>query len=522
VTPAVEIRDAFVVYPSPSGGTVALQGLTLVVEPGEIVVLLGPSGSGKTTLLRAVAGFERLTAGSVRVLGTDVARLDAREADRYRARELGLLDQHYARSLSPELTCRQTVALQLELLGREAVSSRMAAESLLQRVGLGDRADDRPVALSGGEQQRVAVCAAVAHRPGLLLADEPAGELDAENGEIVYRLLGELVRERGATALIVSHDLAATSIADRIVHVRDGRVVEEATPGGRSALVVARGGWVRLPETHVRELGSPALVHVGRSGERIVLESAGTTTATHGAASADESTRVADAGDLVAELVGATKRYGVDGEGRTVFAGIDLSVRSGRVTAVVGRSGSGKTTLLHLLAGLERPTEGEVTLLGERLGDLTRPELAALRRRTTALVTQEPGLVPYLTSLENVELGLRLRGAVGGAAAAEEALVAVGLAERLHSAAARLSAGERQRVAIARALAAHVRLLLVDEPTARLDEENARIVAELLAAAARRRGLALVCATHDAVLVEQADDVLRLGAAQTAPSLSAV
>src|SRR5207237_824431 len=140
----------------------------------------------------------------------------------------------HARPLPDDLTCRQTVALQLELLGHDPREAGRAADNLLERVGLADRAGDRPGSLSGGEQQRVAVCAAVAHRPGLLLADEPAGELDAENGALVYRLLGELVREARGSALIVSHDAAAASIADRLVHVRDGRVVEEARPARRS------------------------------------------------------------------------------------------------------------------------------------------------------------------------------------------------------------------------------------------------------------------------------------------------
>ncbi len=512
MTAAVSVRDAFVVYGSPAGGTAALQGLTLEVQPGEIVVLLGPSGSGKTTLLRVAAGFERLSAGSVDVLGTDVSRLDARAADAYRATALGLLDQHYARSLSPDLSCRQTVSLQLELLGREAAVARRAADALLERVGLADRAGDPPGALSGGEQQRVAVCAAVAHRPGLLLADEPAGELDAENAEMVYSLLGSLTHETGATALIVSHDAAATAIADRILHLRDGRIVEEARPGKTPSLVVARGGWVRLPERLVRDVGAPRHVDVAVESGALVLTPAEGRADLRPESTEQPQHATGTDGEVVAALDRASKRFGAGSGARTVFAELDVSFRAGRFTAVVGRSGTGKTTLLHLLAGLERPTGGDVTLLGDRLGSRTRAELAALRRRAVALVTQEPGLVPYLSALENVELGLQLRAAdeqqmSGG----RRALVTVGLEERLGTAAARLSAGERQRVAIARALAADVRLLLVDEPTARLDEENARAVAGLLARAAHERGLAVVCATHDSALVDLADETVRLG-----------
>ena len=165
------------------------------------MVALGPSGAGKSTLLRVLAGLERLSAGTARVFGTELGRLDAAGAAAYRAAHVGLLDQHYARSLSPDLTCRHTVALQLELLGTPTAESRPRADELLGRVGLLDRAGDPPVNLSGGEQQRVAVCAAIAHGPGLLLADEPAGELDAANATVVYQLLGELVRgSRGDSA----------------------------------------------------------------------------------------------------------------------------------------------------------------------------------------------------------------------------------------------------------------------------------------------------------------------------------
>jgi ABC-type lipoprotein export system ATPase subunit len=212
----------------------------------------------------------------------------------------------------------------------------------------------------------------------------------------------------------------------------------------------------------------------------------------------------ATATEPAAELRDVTKRHG----DRTVLDGVTVAFAPGRVTAVVGRSGSGKTTLLHLIAGLELPNAGLVEVAGTPLGELNRSERAALRRRGIALVTQEPGLVPYLSALENVELGLTLRGTAG--ADAREALAVVGLAERVDQQVARLSAGERQRVAIARALAADVNLILLDEPTARLDEANARSVAALLLRLANERSTTILCATHDPLLIDLAADVLRL------------
>ena len=514
VSLAIDVREAFRIHRSGGVTSVALQGLTLQVEEGEIVVVLGPSGSGKTTLLRTVAAFDTLSAGTARVLGTDVGALGPGAAARFRAENLGLLDQHYARALSPDLACVHSVALGLELLGTPRGEARKAAATLLARVGLGDRLNTRPGSLSGGEQQRVALCAALAHRPRLLLADEPAGELDEANARTVYGLIEELAREQGTTALVVSHDQAAASIADRLVYVRDGRVVEEGRPGKRSSLVVTAPGWVRLPDPILEELGSPTRLHAEHREGELVLSNDELDRNLEVPAPAMFHERATKPGDVVAELSHVYKRF----NGRAVLPGVSALFRAGTLTAVVGRSGSGKTTLLHLLAGLDRPTEGHVLVQGREIEGLDRADAAAVRREHVALITQEPGLVPHLSARENVELGLLVRSLDGDA---EAALTEVGLGARLDHRAERLSAGERQRVAIARAIAARPVLLLADEPTARLDQSNARAVAELLARLAHEHGTAVVCATHDAVVIEQADSTLELAAAPARPMSSA-
>jgi ABC-type lipoprotein export system ATPase subunit len=510
VSPAIDVRDAFRLHRSTAGTAVALQGLTLKVAEGEIVVVLGPSGSGKTTLLRTIAGLETLSTGTASVLGTDVGGLTPGAAARFRARNLGLLDQHYARALSPDLACLHAVALGRELLGRPRAEARSAARSLLERVGLGDRLDDRPGVLSGAEQQRVALCAALAHRPRLLLADEPAGELDTANAETVYALIAELVREQGSTALVVSHDLAAAAIADRLVYVRDGRVVEEGRPGRRTSLVVTDPGWVRLPDPVLDSIGSPRRFHAHARDGEIVLTPVDRDAPAPAPAPVTPASQ-SPPGRVVAELREVSKRF--PRAALPVLDGISRRFEAGTFTAVVGRSGSGKTTLLHLLAGLDLPNAGDVIVQGHELTGMSRSDVAVVRREHVALVTQEPGLVPHLTVRENVELALRIRGAGDGVATrARGALHEVGLVDRLEHRADRLSAGERQRVAIARAIAVRPALLLADEPTARLDEANARAVGELLGRLARESGTAVVCATHDVAVIDQADSELSLGA----------
>jgi ABC-type lipoprotein export system ATPase subunit len=520
VSAAIEARDVFRVYSTPEGDSVALQGLNLAVEESEVVVVLGPSGSGKSTLLRILAGLDRPSAGSVRVFGSDLGRLGERALAAYRAGTLGYVDQHYSRSLDPDLTARELVALQLGLDGLPPDSRLRRSDELLERVGLADRGGARPRELSGGEQQRVAVCAALGHRPRLLLADEPTGELDPESAARVYDLIGELTRERGCTTVVVSHDEESTAIADRVVRVRDGRVSGEAAGGGEEAIVVGRGGWLRLPEDVLARAGirSHATARLAEGGVLVSALDGGA--ASEDAGTPTETARVQDVAASdgrgegpIAELRSIRKILGAGADRRELFDGLNAAFEAGRFAVVTGPSGSGKTTLLHLLAGLDDPTEGEIVVSATPLAALDRAERAAFRRANVAFVRQQADVTPFLSARENVELTLAIRDvpARDAAARADDALRSVGLAERIEQRASRLSAGERQRVAIARALATDAPLLLADEPTARLDEANALAVGSLFARLAREHGVAIVCATHDPLLVEQADAELPLG-----------
>jgi ABC-type lipoprotein export system ATPase subunit len=501
---ALELRDVFRIHETLEGGAVALQGLSLAVPQGERCVVLGPSGSGKSTLLRIAAGFDRPSAGIARTLDVDLGRLPARRAAAFRAERLGFLDQHYARSLSPELTAAENIELPLRLAGWEAARRRERALELLARVGLEDRANDLPSMLSGGEQQRVAVCGSLVHRPAILFADEPAGELDVKTADFVYALLGELATEEGATLVVVSHDERATDLADRVVHVRDGRISAEALRGEETKLVVGRGGWVRLPAEARRETGIEE-----RAGWAVREREVGLTGDGDAAAVPESAAPELADGEVAVELRGVDKRYG----GRQVLSGFEARLQRGALVALEGRSGSGKTTILHLLAGLERPDAGSVEVAGRELTSLDREELAAHRREHIGWVGQEPGLIPFATALENGVLALEIRD--GGRREEHEPevrawLARLGLEDCTDRIADRLSAGERQRVAIARALARRPDVLLLDEPTARLDEASAALVADLLVTAARISNAAVVCATHDRAVAERADTVMRL------------
>jgi ABC-type lipoprotein export system ATPase subunit len=321
---------------------------------------------------------------------------------------------------------------------------------------------------------------------------------------LVYDAIAELAAAEGCTVVIVSHDPASTAIADRFVHIRDGRVSEETVRGqsGESSIVVGRGGWLRLPQEYLDRAGIGARAAARLEGDRIVVVAAGER---ERAEEAEPAPAPVEAGRIVARLEGVDKAYGSE----PVFADLEASFEAARVTAVTGPSGSGKTTLLHLLAGLELPDAGQIEVCGSVVQELDRAGRAELRRRRVALVGQRPGLVPFLSARENVELGEEIRGLTRGSRE-RDLIASVGLAERSAQRVSRLSAGEQVRVAVARALAAEPELLLVDEPTARLDQANALTLAALLSRLARETQTAVVCATHDPLLIEQADARLAL------------
>ncbi|TMK33082.1 MAG: ATP-binding cassette domain-containing protein [Actinobacteria bacterium] len=215
---ALELIDVFRIYSSGPSETVALRGLDLRVEPRELVAVFGPSGSGKSTMLQLAGGLDQPSAGEVRVFGRPLGRLDEDELAHYRARDVAIVFQ--SGNLWPWLSARENIALALRLAG--APTAR--ADDALAGFGLGKRGRQRAGALSGGEQQRVAIAAAAARRARLVLADEPTAELDERNEEIVLDALVRLRDESDSTVVVVTHSRRVAERADRVVELRDGRV----------------------------------------------------------------------------------------------------------------------------------------------------------------------------------------------------------------------------------------------------------------------------------------------------------
>ena len=205
----------------------ALQGLDLHVNTGEMIAVVGPSGAGKSTLLSILAGTDEPTAGKVMVNGWDLTTMSSRDRVQYRRSAVGVVHQQTSRNLVPYLTAVDNVAVPLALAGVARSKRAAQSEALLERVGVGYCAQRRPGEMSGGEQQRVAIAVALANSPGLLLADEPTGELDTDTSHEIFHVLRDASAQEGITVVVVTHDPAVSSQVGRAVAIRDGRTSSE-------------------------------------------------------------------------------------------------------------------------------------------------------------------------------------------------------------------------------------------------------------------------------------------------------
>jgi putative ABC transport system ATP-binding protein len=219
----IRVRELSMRLASGGRGVDVLTGVSLDVPAGQFLAIAGPSGSGKSTLLGLIAGLDQPTAGRIEVAGVDITALDEDALARFRRDHVGYVFQSF--HLLPTLTAQENVAVPLELAGAAGAAARAA--ELLGEVGLAERAHHYPVQLSGGEQQRVAVARAVARRPAVLLADEPTGNLDSATGKQIIELLVGMNRRLGSTLVLVTHDTALAAHADRVITLRDGRVVSD-------------------------------------------------------------------------------------------------------------------------------------------------------------------------------------------------------------------------------------------------------------------------------------------------------
>ncbi len=263
--PYIHCEDLFKIYKTEELEVVALRGLDLRVQRGEMMAIVGASGSGKSTLLNILAGLDQPSAGRVTVGERDLLTVTDDDLVDYRRSEVGFVWQQTGRNLIPYLNSRQNIEVPMILEGRSGRDAGERAAFLLDEVGLGDKSNRKPNELSGGEQQRVAIGVALANNPPLLLADEPTGELDSATADGVFQVFRRLNESMGVTIVIVTHDHQITRRVDRVVAMRDGRTsteivhyVQFARGQGETTeefAVVDRSGRLQIPREYLDDLG---------------------------------------------------------------------------------------------------------------------------------------------------------------------------------------------------------------------------------------------------------------------------
>ena len=282
----IECSGLFKIYKAADLEVVALRGLELTVQQGEILAIVGASGSGKSTLLNILAGYDAPSAGTIRVGDFDLLQMTNKEVVKYRRHEVGFIWQETSRNLFPYLTTLENVELPMVIAGSPKTERKKRAQDLLDIVGLGDRSNHKPAELSGGEQQRVAIAVGLSNKPPLLLADEPTGELDDQTGKEVLELLNKVNQDLGTTILIVTHDPAIATSVERAIAIKDGKTSTETTRevsyerklNGETAnteefLLIDTAGSVQIPRDVLNKLSIERKVRVDIKDGKVTLES---------------------------------------------------------------------------------------------------------------------------------------------------------------------------------------------------------------------------------------------------------
>ena len=284
--PYIDCRDLFKIYKRADLEVVALRGLDLSVESGELIAVIGASGSGKSTLLNILAGLDRPSAGQVLVGTRDLLDVSDNDLVMYRRLEVGFVWQATARNLLPYLSVSDNIELPMALTGQPSKARRAWSEELLESLGIADKAKRFPYQLSGGEQQRAAIAVGLANKPPLLLADEPTGELDTENADAIFEMIRGLNRSYGVTVVTVTHYAGVSQFVDRVVHIRDGRIGSETfsrpdyrRDGGtveEEYVVVDAVGRLQLPHDLAERFRRDGLAKIQSDDGQITIDPPGT------------------------------------------------------------------------------------------------------------------------------------------------------------------------------------------------------------------------------------------------------
>ncbi|MFW9922893.1 MAG: ABC transporter ATP-binding protein [Candidatus Thorarchaeota archaeon] len=515
----------------------ALRGCDLKVEEGEIASIIGPSGSGKTTLINILAGLETKSSGSVIVSGYSLDTLSPKEMSVYRLKKISLVDQFPERTLFLGTTVINNLLFFRTLTHIKTETKSKQIQMILEKLGISHLQSRIVNTLSGGEMTRVAIACALAKSTPVLLCDEPTGQLDSTNTEAVKQLLQKVAQEFNTTILVVTHDYRFLDGMDKTFEIIDGRLAaitsQKDRPKDKTSYPLKIRSYIdstnhtRIPDIITESLGLHSEVEfiIGKTGsisithpnhlapKKIVLDEPKKRKRILKLSPIDE--KYFTNKEPAIQIQNISKIFTAKNQQVQALDGINIDFYKGESIFLVGPSGSGKSTLLNLIAGLDSPTSGTITLLGKDFTSINDTKKAQFRRRNIGMISQQGNLHPFLTIEENLFLkeiydGKTITQTSDRKANSRECLTKYEISHKHDFFPLEISGGELQRASIAVALYNKLPILLFDEPTANLDSSLALTIIREILQISEQTNATLVIATHDFSIINRGARVIEL------------
>ncbi len=535
----IDCEDVIKIYSDPETTVriAALRGIDLKIERGELISIIGPSGSGKSTLIKILAGIETISSGEARVGDYDLEKMTMRDLLDYRLKSVGLVHQFPERTLFLTGTVMDNMSFSSSLHSKNITENRERNYDILRTLGIDQLKNRRVSLLSGGEMIRTAIACMIAKNAKLLLCDEPTGQLDSVNTEIVKDTLRQISREYGTTILVVTHDPRFLKGVDRTCEIHSGRVsslynAEESALATTDEFPIEFIGQidssqgVRIPREvySILQLGNKVKFSISkdsvvelkhpegiipkkpeikelRKQKKLVIESL--------------SDNYFKGLDVIIKAEDVSKIYTYKSLKIPAVQNANLQIYQGELVFIIGPSGSGKTTLVKVITGMEPSSSGEITVLGKDLHKLTDAQRAKFRRKNLGIVSQLGDLHPNITVRKNLFMKQLLSNDFINLkkypqTEIDNILEMFQITHRQESFPLEISGGELQRASLAIAKYGEPGILLLDEPTANMDGELADMVMEQLYQIHQKLGSTLIITTHDISLVRDGYRVIEL------------
>ena len=510
----IELKNISKDFGSGEKAVHAVRDVSLSIGSGEIFGIIGFSGAGKSTLVRCINLLERPSSGSVFVAGQDLTALSAKDL-RAARKKIGMIFQHF--NLMPSRTVAGNVAYPLKGSGLSKEDIQKKVATLLELVGIGDKADAYPSQLSGGQKQRVAIAGVIAMQPRCIVMDEPTAMLDPKGRREVMETIHTLNREKGITVVLITHYMDEAAQADRVVVMDGGNIIMDDVPKKIfSQVKKLRSVGLDVPQVtelceELREKGvdiSTEIIGEQECAEALFTLTKGRSAEIPPAKEAAED----DKRPVVLECDKVTYKYSIGTPfEKTAVNSVDLKIRQGEFVGIIGHTGSGKSTLIQHFDGLVKPTSGRVLVDGADIWSKD-VNIRSIRFKVGLVfqysehqlfeetVAKDIAYGPKNMGLSEEEIKKRVRSAA-------ESMDIVHLLDRSPF---ELSGGQQQRTAIGRAIVKNPDILLCDEPTGALDYNTSKEILKLIEQVNQKYGNTIIMVTHNDAIKNMADRVVKL------------